>query len=139
MTGTLSQKIKIKSIKGAPGWLSCLGVQLWILASSHDPLVMRSSPTTGSALGVEPAWDSLSLSLSLPLPAPSPPPSQKQNKTKQNREFFPSPLREQYSEYKIPRHSAPLLEPQHRTEAGISPQEFSLLVAAQQQESSLMR
>ena len=33
--------------------------------SGHDPGVMDLSPTSGSVLSVEPAWDSLSLPLSL--------------------------------------------------------------------------
>ena len=34
----------------------------------HDLIVTGSSPTLGSSLSVEPAWDSLSLSFSLLLP-----------------------------------------------------------------------
>ena len=40
--------------------------------SSHDPRVMGWSPTLGSALSVDPAWDSLSLSFSLSPSAPLP-------------------------------------------------------------------
>ena len=36
--------------------------------SGHDPRVVGSSPASGSALGAEPAWDSLSLFL-CPSPA----------------------------------------------------------------------
>ena len=34
-------------------------------SSGHDILVVRSSPTPGSMLSVEPAWDSLSASLTV--------------------------------------------------------------------------
>ena len=36
--------------------------------SGHDSRVMRSSPTLGSMLSTEPAWDSLPLPLPLSLP-----------------------------------------------------------------------
>ena len=44
-------------------WVECpiLG-----LHPDHGPTIMGSSPTLGSVLGVDPAWDSLSHVLSLP-------------------------------------------------------------------------
>ena len=47
---------------GVPWWLSRLSIWLYF-SSGHDLTVMRSSPTLGSVLSVEPAWDSLSLPL----------------------------------------------------------------------------
>ena len=50
-----------------PRQLSRLSVSL--LVSTHDLTVCEFEPRIGlSAVGVEPAWDSLSPSLSLPLP-----------------------------------------------------------------------
>ena len=51
---------------GSPGWLSQLSVGLLIFGSGHDLRVMRSSPTSGLVLGVEPAWGSLSHAFPLP-------------------------------------------------------------------------
>ena len=40
--------------------VECLAIDF---GSGHDPRVVGSSPVLGSALNVEPAWDSLSLFL----------------------------------------------------------------------------
>lgn len=47
-----------------PGSLSGLGIRFLSFGSSHDLRVVRSSPLLSSALGMEPAEDSLSPSLS---------------------------------------------------------------------------
>ena len=39
--------------------------------SGHEIMVMGLGPMSGSALSMEPAWDSLSPSFSLPLPLPN--------------------------------------------------------------------
>ena len=57
----------ICSFRGAwvAQWVQCLTLDF---RSGPDPRVVSSSLVLGSALSVEPAWDSLSRSLSLPLP-----------------------------------------------------------------------
>ena len=54
--------IKLILSEGVPGWLSAMHPTL-DLGSGHDLRVVRSSPVSGSELGVESAGESLSLSL----------------------------------------------------------------------------
>ena len=59
-------KKKKKKVRGA--WVTELVKSLTLAFSSgHDPSVVGSSPTSGSLLSVEPAWDSFS-------PSPCSPP-----------------------------------------------------------------
>ena len=54
----------LKKRKGA--WVTQLSVQLLIFGSGHDLRVVSLSPESGSVLGTESAWDSLSPSFSAP-------------------------------------------------------------------------
>ena len=53
---------------GAPGWLSRLSNSLLISAQVMISTFVRQSPTLGSMLGVESAWDSVSPAPSATLP-----------------------------------------------------------------------
>ena len=65
----LQKKIQLQTcLVGAPGWLSWLSNPLLLPAQVTISWFVRSSPMLGSALSVEPAWDSLPLPRSLPLP-----------------------------------------------------------------------
>ena len=56
--------------------------------SGHDLTVVRLSPTSGSMLGGEPAWDSLSLSLSLSFSPSLPLPCSHTLSLKQNKKIY---------------------------------------------------
>ena len=67
-------KVEINELDGKEvGGPGQLGIRPLILAQVIDPrVVVGSSPMSGSALSLDPIWDSLSLSLSLSAPLPTP-------------------------------------------------------------------
>ena len=54
------RKTLVGAGRGAPGWLSWLSVLLLVSAQVTISWFVGSSPALGSALSMEPAWDSLS-------------------------------------------------------------------------------
>ena len=65
-----NKKNKNKTLRDT--WVAQLVEPLTLdLGSGHGPRVTGSSPSSGSVLSVEPAWDTLILSLSPPRPSPA--------------------------------------------------------------------